>query len=83
MDVLTSQSQGLGDTQKNLPDSQLVNTFLGNLKISISGTYYAFTFEKYSKRYMGVFSVYAKSTFFSILSCCKNNGCRMQLCTSS
>ena len=30
-----------------------VNTILGNLKTSISGTYHAFDFEKYAHRYLG------------------------------
>jgi transposase-like protein len=52
-----------GRHPKDLPEFKWVNTFLGNLKTSISGTYHAFTFEKYSKRYMGAFSYLANRRF--------------------
>ena len=34
------------------PSFRAINTFLGNLKTSLSGTYHAFGFEKYAHRYL-------------------------------
>jgi hypothetical protein len=36
----------------SLPNSTVVNTVLGNLKIALSGTYPAFNFAKYADRYL-------------------------------
>jgi transposase-like protein len=38
---------------KELPMFHWVNTVLGNLKSSVSGTYHAFGFSKYAERYLG------------------------------
>ena len=46
-----------------LPEFKWVNTFLGNLKTSINGTYHALDFEKYSKRYIGAFSYMVNRRF--------------------
>jgi len=37
----------------DLPQFRWVNTLLGNLKTSLSGTFHAFNFDKYAKRYLG------------------------------
>lgn len=52
-----------GRHPNELPEFKWVNTFLGNLKTSISGTYHAFDFDKYSKRYMGAFSYMTNRRF--------------------
>jgi hypothetical protein len=39
----------------NMECFRWVNTILGNLKNSITGTYHAFDFEKYAHRYLGEF----------------------------
>jgi hypothetical protein len=43
---------GGGKASTNLPQFKSINTFLGNLKRSLSGTYHAFDFAKYSHRYL-------------------------------
>ncbi len=37
----------------NLPEFRWINIVLGNLKTSLSGTFHAFTFDKYARRYLG------------------------------
>lgn len=43
---------GGGKASMKLPQFKAVNTFLGNLKTSIAGTYHAFNFAKYVHRYL-------------------------------
>jgi len=43
---------GGGKASTALPQFKAVNTFLGNLKRSLSGTYHAFDFAKYAHRYL-------------------------------
>ena len=43
---------GGGKASTKLPQFRAVNTFLGNLKRSLSGTYHAFDFAKYAHRYL-------------------------------
>jgi hypothetical protein len=38
-----------------LPEFRYINILLGNLKTSLSGTFYSFNFEKHGKRYLGGF----------------------------
>jgi hypothetical protein len=38
-----------------LPEFRWINTVLSNLKTSLSGTFHAFNFAKYGKRYLGAF----------------------------
>lgn len=45
-----------GRKPKDLPEFQWINTVLGNLKTSLSGSYHAFDFGKYAARYLGAFS---------------------------
>jgi hypothetical protein len=43
-----------GGTHLNdLPQFRWINTRLGNLKTSFSGTFHAFNFDKYARRYLG------------------------------
>jgi transposase-like protein len=42
-----------GKHPNDLPQFRCVNTLLGNLKTSLSGTFHAFNFDKYAKRYLG------------------------------
>lgn len=42
-----------GKHPKDLPAFRWINTLLGNLKTGISGTFHAFNFDKYAKRYLG------------------------------
>jgi hypothetical protein len=44
---------GSGKASAKLPQFKAVNTLLGNLKTALSGTYQAFSFTKYSHRYLG------------------------------
>ena len=39
-----------------LPQFKAINTVLGNVKTAISGTYHAFAFAKYARRYLGEFA---------------------------
>jgi len=41
---------------KDLPEFEWINTVLGNLKTSLSGSYHAFAFRKYAARYLGAFA---------------------------
>ena len=43
---------GGGKASVGLPQFRAVNTFLGNLKRSLDGTYHAFDFTKYAHRYL-------------------------------
>ncbi len=43
---------GGGRASTALPQFKAVNTFLGNLKRSLGGTYHAFDFAKYAHRYL-------------------------------
>jgi hypothetical protein len=45
-----------GRKPKGLPEFQWINTVLGNLKTSLSGSYHAFNFRKYSARYLAAFT---------------------------
>ena len=45
-----------GRKPKELPQFKWVNTLLGNLKTSLSGSYHAFDFSKYATRYLGAFA---------------------------
>jgi transposase-like protein len=42
-----------GKHPKDLPQFRWINTLLGNLKTSFSGTFHAFNFDKYARRYLG------------------------------
>ncbi len=46
---------GSGRQSAQHPEFRWVNTLLSNLKTAISGTYHAFKFEKYAKRYLTEF----------------------------
>jgi len=46
---------GGGKTSTALPQFKAVNTFLGNLKRALGGTYHAFDFAKYAHRYLAEF----------------------------
>ena len=41
-----------GRKPKDIPTFQWLNTIIGNVKTSLSGTYHAFNFEKYGNRYL-------------------------------
>lgn len=43
---------GSGKASTRLPQFRAINTFLGNLKRSLGGTYHAFDFAKYAHRYL-------------------------------
>lgn len=43
---------GGGKASTRLPQFRAINTFLGNLKRSLGGTYHAFDFAKYAHRYL-------------------------------
>lgn len=45
-----------GRKPKDLPEFQWINTMLGNLKTSLSGSYHAFDFRKYAPRYLAAFA---------------------------
>jgi transposase-like protein len=42
-----------GKHPTDLPQFRWINTLLGNLKTSFSGTFHAFNFDKYARRYLG------------------------------
>ena len=42
-----------GKHRNDLPQFRWINALLGNLKTSLSGTFQAFSFEKYARRYLG------------------------------
>jgi transposase-like protein len=45
-----------GRKPKDMPEFEWINTVLGNLKTSLSGSYHAFAFQKYAARYLAAFS---------------------------
>ncbi|WP_057392432.1 IS1595 family transposase [Pseudomonas aeruginosa] len=45
-----------GRKPKDLPEFQWINTVLGNLKTSLTGSYHAFDFRKYAPRYLAAFA---------------------------
>lgn len=44
-----------GRKPKEIPEFKWINTILGNLKTSLSGSYHAFDFRKYAARYLAAF----------------------------
>jgi len=44
-----------GKHPEELPEFRWINILLGNLKTSLSGTFHAFNFDKYARRYLGGF----------------------------
>jgi len=42
-----------GKHPNDLPQFRWINTVLGNLKTSLSGTFHGFNFDKYARRYLG------------------------------
>lgn len=44
-----------GRKPKDVPEFKWINTILGNLKTSLSGSYHAFAFRKYAARYLAAF----------------------------
>jgi hypothetical protein len=42
-----------GKHPNELPQFRWINTLLGNLKTSLNGTFHAFNFDKYARRYLG------------------------------
>jgi hypothetical protein len=42
-----------GKHPNDLPQFRWINTLLGNLKTSFSGTFHAFNFDKYARLYLG------------------------------
>jgi transposase-like protein len=44
-----------GKHPNELPQFRWINTVLGNLKTSFNGTFHAFNFDKYARRYLGGF----------------------------
>ena len=45
-----------GRKPKDVPEFQWINTVLGNLKTSLSGSYHAFDFRQYAVRYLAAFA---------------------------
>ena len=45
-----------GRKPQEMPEFQWINTVLGNLKTSLSGSYHAFAFRKYAARYLAAFT---------------------------
>jgi hypothetical protein len=45
-----------GRKPKDVPQLQWINTVLGNLKTSLSGSYHSFGFRKYAQQYLGTFA---------------------------
>lgn len=41
-----------GKDPNDLPQFRWINTLLGNLKTSLHGTFHAFNFDKYARRYL-------------------------------
>lgn len=52
----TRSSVVAGRKPKDLPEFRWINTVLGNLKTSLTGSYHAFDFRKYAARYLAAFS---------------------------
>jgi transposase-like protein len=44
-----------GRHPNDLPEFRWINTVLGNLKTCLGGTFHAFNFDKYARRYLGAF----------------------------
>ena len=42
-----------GKHPNDLPQFRWINTLLGNVKTSFNGTFHAFNFDKYARRYLG------------------------------
>ncbi len=49
---MSAWSPAGGKASTALPQFKAVNTFLGNLKRALAGTYHAFDFAKYAHRYL-------------------------------
>jgi hypothetical protein len=45
-----------GRKPKEVPQLQWINTVLGNLKTSLSGSHHSFGFRKYAEQYLGAFA---------------------------
>ena len=45
-----------GRKPKDVPELQWINTVLGNLKTSLSGSYHSFGFRKYAEQYLATFA---------------------------
>jgi len=45
-----------GRKPKEMPELQWINTVLGNLKTSLSGSYHSYGFKKYATQYLGTFA---------------------------
>lgn len=45
-----------GRKPKDMPEFQWINTVLGNLKTSLTGSYHAFGFQKFAPRYLAAFT---------------------------
>lgn len=45
-----------GRKPKDMPEFEWINTVLGNLKTSFSGSYHSFAFRKYAARYLAAFA---------------------------
>jgi hypothetical protein len=45
-----------GCKPKDVPELQWINTVLGSLKTSLSGSYHSFGFKKYAEQYLGAFA---------------------------
>lgn len=45
-----------GRKPKDMPEFHWINTVLGNLKTSLTGSYHAFNFQKYAARYLAAFA---------------------------
>jgi transposase-like protein len=46
-----------GKHSSDLPQFRWINTLLGNLKTSFNGTFHAFNFDKYTRRYLGGYCI--------------------------
>jgi ISXO2-like transposase domain/Transposase zinc-ribbon domain len=55
-DCLHESTVVAGRKPKDVPELQWVNTVLGNLKTSLSGSYHSFDFSKYARQYLGAFA---------------------------
>lgn len=52
-----------GCKPKEVPEFRWINTVLGNLKTSLSGSYHTFDFQKYAARYLAAFSYHFNRRF--------------------
>lgn len=73
---------GGGKTSTGLPQFRAVDTFLGNLKRSLGGTYHALDFAKYAHRYLAEaqYRFNRRFNLGSILAVVANMGCAVE-CT--